>query len=93
VEFLKDEPSQTLVEFMNISKAEKTGKNHNENIKNGLQNIVVMTKNAEFSENNKFKEKTEGKDNKLIIEYLLQCSMLRVRPRYTFLDKPINSCL
>jgi hypothetical protein len=27
------------------------------------------------------------------LTYLLRCSMLRVRPRYTFLDKPINSCL
>jgi hypothetical protein len=26
-------------------------------------------------------------------ERVLRCSMLRVRPRYTLLDKPINSCL
>jgi hypothetical protein len=64
-EISKDKPYQTLVEFMDIStKAEKTEENNNDNIKNGLQNSVVMTKNAEISENNKFKENTEEEGNK-----------------------------
>jgi hypothetical protein len=68
VEFSKDEPSQTIVEFMDIcNKAENTEENDNDNIKNGLQNKnrVVMTKNAKINENNKFKENTEKNDYKI----------------------------
>jgi hypothetical protein len=65
VVFSEDEPSQTLVEFMDVStKAKKREENDNDNIKNSLQNSVVMTKNVTIKENNKFKENNKEKDNK-----------------------------
>jgi hypothetical protein len=65
VEFLKDEPSETLVEFVDITtKTEKTKENYDNNIKNGLQNKVVIVKNAKIKERKNSRKRQKKKTTK-----------------------------